>query len=169
MDVNLIGVLDCERTSRKLHKCKKIGRMLTLVFIRWGKFTSSASAFTDSVGAKTLEEIMEETSAAASEVRREDAGVSPMSDKGCGVDPSRDLSSDGKYELFIFFKAKPFLWITIGITFNSENVLDSGSRSQSTTSDSAIQTVEKTPAGPDSSQLAGMGFACRNDLFGFFL
>lgn len=49
---------------------------------------------------------MEETSAAASEVRREDAGVSPMSDKGCGVDPSRDLSSDGKYELFRFF-SKP--------------------------------------------------------------
>ncbi|XP_019723765.1 cordon-bleu protein-like 1b isoform X2 [Hippocampus comes] len=77
----------------------------------------------DSVGAKTLEEIMEETSATASEIQREDASVSSMSDKGCGVDPSRDLSSDGN-------------------------------RSQSTTSDSAIQTVEKTPAGPDSSQLA---------------
>ncbi|XP_051938744.1 cordon-bleu protein-like 1b isoform X2 [Hippocampus zosterae] len=77
----------------------------------------------ESVGTKTLEEIMEETSAAASEIQREDASGGSISDKGCGVDPSRDLSSDGN-------------------------------RSQSTTSDSAIQTVEKTPAGPDSSQLA---------------
>ncbi|XP_061647538.1 cordon-bleu protein-like 1b isoform X2 [Phyllopteryx taeniolatus] len=42
-------------------------------------------------GAKTLEEIMEETAAAA----REDPIVSSMSDKGRGEDQSCDLSSDG--------------------------------------------------------------------------
>ncbi|XP_077436254.1 cordon-bleu protein-like 1b isoform X2 [Vanacampus margaritifer] len=49
----------------------------------------------DSAGAKTLEEIMEETSAAASEIRKEDLSVSSMSDKSCGEDQPCDLSSDG--------------------------------------------------------------------------
>ncbi|XP_057709289.1 cordon-bleu protein-like 1b isoform X1 [Corythoichthys intestinalis] len=43
----------------------------------------------DPVGVKTLEEITEETSAAAKEVHQQD------SDKGSGEDQSRDLSSDG--------------------------------------------------------------------------
>ncbi|XP_077392718.1 cordon-bleu protein-like 1b isoform X2 [Festucalex cinctus] len=77
----------------------------------------------DSAGAKTLEEIMEETSAAASEIQKEDPSVSSMSDNGCVEDPSCDLSSDG-------------------------------TQSQSTTSDSIIQTDERTPGGGDASQLA---------------